>query len=309
MVANCRRASTARARRRPWRARGRKGQASAVATILGLLLVVTFIANYLSTTLPQQMTINEVTHELTVENQVGTLAALLVKAGTKDAVGAELTQPVTLGTAGEPPFAPAEAGAIGPSTTGVQEYVQVALTGGTGGLVTQTSYADDLVVQLYNSYTPATQIAYDSGAVVFAQEGGRPVFVDPPPMSISGQALTIFVPIFSAQIGTESGTGTAIVAFSLTSETSQTFPGGGYLLASGNAVQLKVTTPFAQAWMSYLGTNATFAKDAKATCSGTTVCSGLYRANGGLGTVTIDFSSSVITKVTVEVATYTVTLH
>lgn len=104
-------------RRRPvrkWRLRGRRGQVSAVATILGLLLVVTIIANYLTTTLPQQMSINDLNHDVQVQNQVGRLQALLEAASSASSIGAQFSQPITLGGVGQPPFAGADSGWIGP---------------------------------------------------------------------------------------------------------------------------------------------------------------------------------------------------
>ena len=53
---------------RNWRRRGRRGQVAAVATLLGLLLVVTFIANFLTTVVPNQMQVNDLNHEVTVES-------------------------------------------------------------------------------------------------------------------------------------------------------------------------------------------------------------------------------------------------
>jgi len=114
---------------RKWRLRGRRGQVSAVATILGLLLVVTFIANYLTATLPGQMSINDLNHVVQVENQVGRLSALLQAAAADNAVGAQLTQPVTLGSAGEPPFASADPGSIGPGTSGSSFNVTLPIGG------------------------------------------------------------------------------------------------------------------------------------------------------------------------------------
>jgi hypothetical protein len=99
---------------RKWRSRGRRGQVAAVATILGLLLVVTFIANYLTTTLPNQMSVNDLDHVLQVENQMGQFQALLEQVSAQDAIGAQVTQPVTLGSSGLPPFADADSGAVGP---------------------------------------------------------------------------------------------------------------------------------------------------------------------------------------------------
>jgi hypothetical protein len=110
-----------RVRRTParrWRIRGRRAQASAIATILGLLLVVTFIASYLSTTLPNQMAVNDLDHELAVQNQVARLAALLSSGAANANPGSLLVQPVSLGSQGAPPFAGADGSTIGPGTTG-----------------------------------------------------------------------------------------------------------------------------------------------------------------------------------------------
>ncbi|MGA9044306.1 MAG: hypothetical protein WB531_05505 [Thermoplasmata archaeon] len=76
-----------------------------MAVILGLLLVVTFIANYISTTLPSQMGQNDLQHEVTVQNQVAQLAALLQEVAKADAIDAQVSQPVTLGSTSAPPFA------------------------------------------------------------------------------------------------------------------------------------------------------------------------------------------------------------
>jgi hypothetical protein len=103
-----------RSRLRKWRLRGRRGQVAAVATILGLLLVVTFIANYLTATLPGQMSVNELNHEIQVQDQVGRLQALLQAASSADRVGAQFTQPITLGGAGQPPFAGPDSAHIAP---------------------------------------------------------------------------------------------------------------------------------------------------------------------------------------------------
>jgi hypothetical protein len=103
---------------RKWRLRGRRGQVSAIATILGLLLVVTFIANYLTATLPNQMSVNDLNHVIQVENQVGRLQALLEDASSAGAVGAQLTQPITLGSVGIPPFAAANPATIEAATAG-----------------------------------------------------------------------------------------------------------------------------------------------------------------------------------------------
>ena len=86
-----------------------------MATILGLLLVVTFIANYIATTLPSQMSANDTNHEVQVENQLGQFVALLQAYSSANAVGAQVTLPVSLGSVGAPPFAGPDGGTIGPA--------------------------------------------------------------------------------------------------------------------------------------------------------------------------------------------------
>jgi hypothetical protein len=112
---------------RRWKRRGRRAQVAAVATILGLLLVVTFIANYLATTLPNQMSINDLNHDLQVENQVGRLQALLSSVSEAGTPGAPVSQPITLGSAGLPPFAPADSGSIVQSLS--REWVNYTVAG------------------------------------------------------------------------------------------------------------------------------------------------------------------------------------
>ena len=89
---------------------------------------MTFIANYLTTTLPNQMSINDLDHELQVENQLGRFQALLEQVADVGAVGAPVSQPVTLGSSGLPPFADADFGSIGP-LNGSNYTLSYSLTG------------------------------------------------------------------------------------------------------------------------------------------------------------------------------------
>ena len=84
-----------------------------MATILGLLLVVTFLANFLTDVLPGQVEGAELSHVLAVENQVERLQAILIAEAKHAAVGAELSTPITLGSAAVPPFGPASSGSVG----------------------------------------------------------------------------------------------------------------------------------------------------------------------------------------------------
>jgi len=76
-----------------------------VAVILSLMLIVLFIANYISVTLPNTMGQNDLQHEVQVQNQVATFSALLHSVASAGIVGAQVSQPVTLGSASAPPFA------------------------------------------------------------------------------------------------------------------------------------------------------------------------------------------------------------
>lgn len=99
---------------RRWRRLGRRAQVAPVATILGLLIVVAIIANYLTTTVPSQMSVNDVLHEIQVEDQVGELQALLDSAAASGRTGAPVSQPITLGSPASPPFAGSDGASLTP---------------------------------------------------------------------------------------------------------------------------------------------------------------------------------------------------
>ena len=100
-----------------------------MAVILALLLIVTFIANYLTTTLPNTMGQNDVQHEVLVQNQVAQLAALLQETASGEAVGAQVSQPVTLGSAAAPPFAGQDSSTIAPGNLSGGLSVNFTLAG------------------------------------------------------------------------------------------------------------------------------------------------------------------------------------
>lgn len=94
------------------RHRARKGQVAAVGTVLGLLLIVTFLANYLVEQLPLQLTTAEFDHNLQVGNQVSRLQATILAQATHPGTGLSLSAPVTLGSHAVPPFGPPSGGSI-----------------------------------------------------------------------------------------------------------------------------------------------------------------------------------------------------
>lgn len=116
-------------RTRNWRRRGRRGQVAAVATLLGLLLVVTFIANFLTTVVPNQMQVNDLNHDIVVENQYGRLAALLSSAGSQGSAGMQFVQPITLGSDGVAPWTAQDGATIGSGRLGSSIAVTFDLLG------------------------------------------------------------------------------------------------------------------------------------------------------------------------------------
>ena len=83
-----------------------------MATILGLLLVVTFIAQEILIPLPHTMAGLEYEHELQLENQLGRLQAVLLAQAAHPQHPLSLDSPVTLGSLSNPPFGHGDGGAI-----------------------------------------------------------------------------------------------------------------------------------------------------------------------------------------------------
>jgi hypothetical protein len=83
--------------RRRWHLHGRKAQVSAIATLFGLMLLVTMISNYLLYQLPQQMTQVEFQHTLQVENQLSSLQSAVYAQAGKPSLLATISSPITLG--------------------------------------------------------------------------------------------------------------------------------------------------------------------------------------------------------------------
>ncbi len=305
------RAAPGRAQRpskaRRWRRHGRRAQVAPVATLLGLLLVVTYLATYLATTLPNQMSVNDLDHETQVVNQIGQLATVASDMASVGIIGAEGTFPVTLGSAGTPPFAGPDSASIGPITgwTGVYGmYVNYSLNTPTSTRLNVSAASNPgagIVVSLHNTYASAAEVAYDDGATIYAEPGGVPVMTDPPAISLSsGNVLSVLVPVFLNPIGSESGTTNAEVGLRLTAVQALSVPFTGYSFRPGVPVNITAFTPYASAWMSYFSTNPAFAHvsiSCTPTGSGTgNVCSStyLYHPGGPIGKVLISVTPAAL---------------
>jgi hypothetical protein len=311
-VAVVRATSPARPASRPvprrWRRRGRRAQVAPVATILGLLLVVTFIANYISTTLPSQMSVNDVSHGTTVENQLGKLYALLAAVSGTGEVGAQVSQPISLGTDPAPPFAGADSSVLsqGNLTGRLTVNFTVLQPGGTTRAIGNFGVSGaSLLVHLLNTYSPVADVAFDQGAVIYAQPGGQPILVDTPSITFANGALSVWVPSFQGPAVAESGKGTGEVYARLLSSAPLTYPISGYSLASGSHVTITVVTPYPTAWVGYFNSIASL--QGLATCTGVrNVCTAAYQSSGPDATITLSIAS--VTSLSVDYAQFSLAL-
>jgi len=170
--------------------------------------------------------------------------------------------------------------------------------------------AAGFVVHLENTYAPAAEVAYDQGAVVYAQPGGLPIFIVSPPITLAHGVLTLFVPWFTNRVPGDSGTGTADVSLRLLSTTSFTVPANGYALLTGSQLTFSVVSQYAAAWYAFFhSTSNPFSS--YVTCTGSAnVCTAMYNPGGAapLGTVTVTIPVSAITTLNVLTAVYSVSV-
>ncbi|HTS33731.1 MAG TPA: hypothetical protein VMI55_07355 [Thermoplasmata archaeon] len=310
---------TGRRPQRNWRLRGRRGQVSAVATLLGLLLVVTFIANYLTTQLPNQMQANDLSHEITVQNQIGHFDALLQAVSSAHAIGAEVTTPLSLGSDGEPPFAAPDTSYLSAPQNGTWAYLNYTTTG-TGGntvVTTPVGLGQGLVAHLVNTYAPGAEVALVQGAVVYAELAANPIFSDPPAItavasSSAVTALHIWIPEFVGSIPGTSGAMTANLVARLLSTNVVVVSSDTHLtIAAGTSLTLTLTSQYAFAWYQYFlsqqwpGVTTTCA-GFPGTTSTVTACSSTYQAIGTLGKVTVTIPGGSLALLSVTVAVFSI---
>jgi hypothetical protein len=278
---------------------------SAVATLLGLLLVVTFIANYITTQLPAQMSVNDLNHEVQLEDQLGRFGALLQATSTNFLAGAQLTQPVTLGSQAVPPFASADSSYTGAPVNGTTTIVNYTTTSTT--VSTPIPLVSGFVVHLQNTYAPAASIAYAQGAVVFAQLGGTPIFIENPGVTAvtsggSVTALRIWIPEFANRIPSVEGTGTTILVSRLISVNVVVVSPTTHLsFAAGSNVVFTISSQFAAAWVGFYAAQNWPGVTVTCTPAGSTVCTGPYAGSAAVGQV-------VLTVPTTNLATLSVTV-
>jgi hypothetical protein len=135
--------------RRGWRLlrqrglRSRSGQVSAVATVLALLLFVSFLSTFVLEPLNGQMTRLEVQHEIQVENQFSEFQNDVEIEASSPQLPLYLNSPVTLGSLSNPPFGHGSSGSVAPTTVPVGSSVSIPQYSspkwGSGNLCTATA--------------------------------------------------------------------------------------------------------------------------------------------------------------------------
>jgi hypothetical protein len=162
-----------------------------------------------------------------------------------------------------------------------------------------------ILLLLRNTYSPAAELAFDEGAVVYAQSGGAPAVVVAPGLSYTGGALSVWVPEFVDKVGAEAGVGTAVLTLRLTSSLEVHLPANGFSIAPSSSVSISVTTPYGQAWMNYFATVSSL--NGLATCAPatSTACVGPFGFYGPLATVTLTVPA---TSLSLDLATYVVSV-
>lgn len=108
-----------------------------------------------------------------------------------------------------------------------------------------------LVVDLYNSYAPYAEVAFDEAAVVYAQVGGVPVMVNPPPLTVGAGQAVVWAPTLTNPVPSQSGTGTAVLSFNERAQSHLVFPVAGWRVNPQTPLHLAYTTPYYIAWMNY----------------------------------------------------------
>ncbi len=168
-------------------------------------------------------------------------------------------------------------------------------------------YAAGLLVRMANTYAPAADVAFDQGAVVYAQPGGYPIMIDPPAISYAYGTATVVIPAFLNLLGSESGIGTAAVSLHLVAASRYSFPGFGWVLdPNHHPLVMKFQTPYAYAWVHYFEGVPSIAPYVSCTPLASAACVGPFEPNGPLGTVTFRLPA---TSLSLVLAVYSISVH
>lgn len=177
----------------------------------------------------------------------------------------------------------------------------------------QSLFGEGVILRLTNTYAPSGEVAYDEGAVIYAQYGAYPIIVDPPSISLTTvgnevTAASIWVPYFQGRLGSVAGLGTETLNLRMLSSGSfdATASAGLYAINSHVPIKIVIHTPYAEAWDSYLRAHLAFS--GLWTCAPVLVCTGAYSQGGPIGTVTITIPTTNLASLTIGDSVFSIAL-
>ncbi len=164
-----------------------------------------------------------------------------------------------------------------------------------------------------NAYAPSGEVAYDAGAVVYAQYGAYPVFVDPPSIALTAAgglvtAAAVWLPFFSNVVGSVGGVGTETLDVGVLHTQSVVVNGSSptFAINPGVPIRIVIQTPYAEGWDAYL--NARPAFSGLWSCAPAPICTGVYVAGATLGTISITIPATNLQLITVGNAVFSLSL-
>jgi len=162
------------------RDRDERGVASAVGTIMALLVFLTFLTLFTNSYIPIWMVDNERNHMNTVMNQFGEMKGkvdmLTINAGISGSADLNMYQPIDLGADGVPVFAAPTAGILNYNPfTGGNSSVRVSFVYHQGATnLTYDQYGGGMVMfYAPNRYYVQQWVTYENGAIVVRQLDGQ----------------------------------------------------------------------------------------------------------------------------------------
>jgi hypothetical protein len=172
-----------------------------------------------------------------------------------------------------------------------------------------------LDVHFANTYIPPGDVAFDQGAVIYAQDGGVPTMVDGPSITATenGQtinSLSLWFPVFVGQLPTESGLSTTSVAARLVSVTSISLTSANILgIANSTNIVITIHSPYTAAWEGWLDATPGFAGHFVCTPATGAACIGPYTSSAPMGTIVLTVPTTTqLDKLSIQIATFSISL-
>lgn len=246
--------------------------ASAIAVTFSILILTFMLAQYLSTTFPNQMQAAELQHSLSVENQFESLQTNIALEVQHPSTQIAVTTPVSLSGYGVPPFGPASGSTLSAPLQGVDNASFEIESGGTSYF---EGFSAGLTDVLNNRYSAAETVDYEEGALVLGNAGGSTMLSGPDltinPASGGGLYVNlVLVQFLPRNLTTSEGYGTVGVETWLVSESTVNFATPSVNGAPSQSQFLTIGTLYPQAWLEWIADNPSiFLSGGSSTCGPT----------------------------------------